>query len=104
VNAHINNPAGGYSVETLVNVGTGNSSPVSALPPIILCPVNALCSFLVPGADPNRDPLHFRLRTASEASSVSPASACPSTFCQPGPPFAPNAASLSSTGLYTWDT
>src|SRR5205823_10947716 len=85
INAHINNPDGGYRVETVVNVGTGNSSPVSALPPIILCPINALCSFRVPGADPNADPLRFRLSTASEASSSEPASACaPSLFCQPG--------------------
>src|SRR5436309_903693 len=104
-NAHINNPDGGYRVETVVTVGTGNSSPVTALPPIVLCPINALCSFRVPGADPNADPLRFRLSTASEASSSEPASACaPSLFCQPGPPFAPNAASISSRGLYTWDT
>ncbi|TMA54744.1 MAG: hypothetical protein E6J80_09975, partial [Deltaproteobacteria bacterium] len=104
-NAHINNPDGGYRVETVVNVGTGNSSPVSALPPIVLCPINALCSFRVPGADPNGDPLHFRLSTATEASSGPPNSDCrPATFCQPGPPFAPHAASISSTGLYTWDT
>src|SRR5206468_8050957 len=63
-----------------------------------------LCSFLVPGADPNGDPLNFRLSTLAEASSFFPASACPFTFCQPGSPFAPNAASISSTGLYTWDT
>ena len=104
VNAHINNPDGGYRVETLVNVGTGNSSPVSALPPIILCPVNALCSFVVPGADPNADPLHFRLSTSTEASTFPPNPPCSSNFCQPGPPFAPNAASISSTGVYTWDT
>src|SRR5438093_4883819 len=104
-NAHIYNPDGGYRVETVVNVGTGNSSPVTALPPIILYPINALCSFRVPGVDPDGDPLHFRLSSAQEPSSFVPASACaPSTFCQPGPPFAPNAASISSTGLYTWDT
>src|SRR5438093_110968 len=71
-NAHINNADGGYRVETVVNVGTGNSSPVTALPPIILCPINALCSFRVPGADPNGDPLRFRLSTAPEASSDAP--------------------------------
>lgn len=95
-NTHINNPDGNYRVETLVNVGAGNSSPVSALPPIVLCPQNGLCSFTVPGADPNGDPLNFRLSTSAEASSFG--------FTEPGPPFAPNAASINSTGLYTWDT
>ena len=107
-NFHINNAGGGYRVETLVNAGTGNSSPVSALPPIVLCPVNGVCSFTVPGADPDGDPLHFRLSTAAEASSNPPdeSPACQSTFCQPGPPFPPfgNAASISSAGVYTWDT
>lgn len=98
VNAHINNPDGGYRVETLVNVGTGNSSPVSTLPPIILCPQSGLCSFTVPGSDPNGDPLNFRLSTSAEASGSS------FGFTQPGPPFATNDASISSTGLYTWDT
>src|SRR5439155_14166619 len=97
-NPPIHAPDGGYRVETVVNVGTENSSPVSALPPIVLCPLNALCSFRVPGADPNGDPLHFRLSTASEASSFEPDSDCfPSLFCQPGPPFSPNAPSICST-------
>jgi uncharacterized repeat protein (TIGR01451 family) len=94
----VNNSNGGYRVETLVNVGTGNSSPVSALPPIVQCPINAVCSFLVPGSDPDGDPLQFRLSTSAEASSTG-------GFTQPGPPFAPNAASIDpSTGQYTWDT
>jgi hypothetical protein len=97
-NAHINNHDGGYRVETLVNVGTGNSSPVSALPPIVVCPISALCSFFVPAADPNSDPVRFRLSLPAEASSVT-------SFVQPGPPNAPNAAAINSaTGLYTWDT
>src|SRR5204862_6794090 len=41
-NAHINTPDGGYRVEAVVNVGTKNSSPVSTLPPIVQCPINAL--------------------------------------------------------------
>jgi hypothetical protein len=97
-NFHINNPDGGYRVETLVNVGTqgGNSSPISALPPIVLCPINAVCSFQVPGTDPNADTLSYRLSTSAEASAFG--------FTQPGPPHATNAAAVSSTGLYTWDT
>ena len=54
-NFHANNPDGGYRVETLVSVGTGNRPPVSALPPIVSCPLNAVCSFLVPGVDPDGD-------------------------------------------------
>jgi hypothetical protein len=110
-NYHLNNPNGGYRVETLVNVGTqpANSSPVSAMPPIVLCPINALCSFQVPASDPNGDPLNYRLSTAAEASSSTPSpnylgTQCPATFCQPGPPFSTNAATISSTGLYTWNT
>src|SRR3990172_1453331 len=66
VNEHINNPDGGYRVETIINVGTTNNSPISALPPIILCPIDALCTFLVPGADPDGDSLNFRLSTPAE--------------------------------------
>jgi hypothetical protein len=66
------------------------------LPPIVKCPIDALCEFLVPGAD--ADTLSFRLSLPSEASSTS-------LFVQPGPPDAPNPASIDSvTGLYTWDT
>jgi hypothetical protein len=99
VNAHINNPDGSYRVETTVNVGTGDSSPVSALPPIVRCKFDSVCSFLVPGFDVNSDPIQFRLSTASEAAGAG------STFDQPGPPTAANAATVdTSTGRYTWDT
>ncbi len=91
---HINNSNGGYRVETLVNVGTGNRSPVSALPPIVLCPINGTCTFQVPGNDPDGDTLAFRLSTSAEAGG----------FVQPGPPHAPNAAAISSSGTYTWNT
>jgi uncharacterized repeat protein (TIGR01451 family) len=95
----INNAVGNYRVETLVNVGSGNGSPVSALPPIVTCPINAPCSFIVPGSDPDGDTLQFRLSTDTEASGVA------GGFTQPGPPSAPNAASIdANTGEYTWDT
>jgi hypothetical protein len=110
-NYHLNNPNGGYRVETLVNVAppVANSSPVSGMPPIVLCPINAVCSFQVPASDPNGDPLNYRLSTAAEASSSAPGAnwlgtSCSTTFCQPGPPFSTFAASISSTGLYTWNT
>ena len=35
IDEHINNPDGGYRMETIINVGTVNDSPVSALPPIV---------------------------------------------------------------------
>jgi hypothetical protein len=96
-NAHINNPDGPYRVETIVNVGTANSSPVSTLPPIVVCPIGTLCSFFVPAGDANGDRLRYRLSTSVEASGGA-------FFVQPGPPHAPNAAAISATGLYTWDT
>jgi hypothetical protein len=109
---HLNNPDGGYRVETKVNVGTqgNNSSPLSGMPPIVRCPINGLCSLRIPASDPDGDALNFRLSTAPEASIIttgipnSHGTVCPVNFCQPGAPFAPNAASISSSGLYTWNT
>lgn len=96
VNEHINNPDGRYRVETMVNVGSGNSPPVTVLPPIVICPKDGLCSFAVPAADPNGDALRFRLSDETEAGSG---------FTQPGPPHAPNTASIDpATGQYAWDT
>ena len=106
-NDHINNPDGGYKVEADVNVGTGDSSAVSALLPIINCPINAVCSFPVPGVDADGDTLNFRMSTPGEASSSSPVGACAALFCQPGDPGsgAPIPAGINPvTGLYTWDT
>ncbi|MGR3309780.1 MAG: MopE-related protein [Candidatus Brocadiales bacterium] len=96
--AHINNPDGNERTETVVNVGTGNSSPVSSLPPIIVCPENGLCTFTVVALDPDGDPLSYRLSTSAEAGGGF-------GFTQPGLPHAPNAASIDpNTGVYTWDT
>ena len=96
-NAHINNPDGNYRVETVVNVGTVNSSPVSTLPPIVVCPIGTVCSFFVPAGDVNGDRLRYRLSTSVEASGGP-------FFVQPGPPHAPNAAAIAPSGLYSWDT
>ena len=96
-NAHINNPDLDYRVETRVVIGMGNSSAVSALPPIVICPQNALCTFLVPATDPDGDTLTFRLSTPTEADT--------GAFVQPGPPGAANAASINPTsGVYSWNT
>lgn len=96
-NAHINNPDGNYRVETKVDLSTANSSPVSTLPAIVTCPQNGLCQFTVPATDPDGDPLCYRLSTAAEAAGTG-------TFVQPGPPDAPNAASISASGVYSWNT
>src|SRR5262245_46416968 len=64
-NQHINNPDGDYRIETLVNAGSGNRPPVSTMPPIVLCPKNGICAFTVPAADPDMDPVTFRLSTST---------------------------------------
>ena len=69
------------------------------MPPIVLCPKNGICAFTVPAADPDNDPVTFRLSTSTEASGSS------GGFTQPGPTDAPNAASIDiNTGVYTWNT
>ncbi len=97
-NAHQNNPDLEYRVETTVVVNGGaNRSPVTTMPPIVTCPINALCTFLVPASDPDGDPVTFRLSTPAEADT--------GAFRQPGPSVAPNAASIDSlTGAYVWNT
>ena len=98
-NQHINNPDGNYRIETRVTPGSTNRPPVSTMPPIVLCPKSGLCVFSVPASDPDGDPVTFRLSTPTEASGSA------TGFHQPGPPDAPNAASIDSTsGVYTWDT
>lgn len=97
-NEHINNPGLRYRLESVINAGSTNNSPVSALPPVVLCPIDTLCSFQVPVTDPNNDPVGFRLSTSTEATGSA-------GFDQPGPPDAPNAATIdATTGIYTWDT
>lgn len=94
-NYHVNNPDGSQRVETIVNVGGTNASPVSTMPPIVLCPIDGNCTFSVPASDPNGDTLRYRLSTSAEAGG----------FTQPGPPHATNAASVDpTTGVYSWDT
>jgi cysteine-rich repeat protein len=97
-NSHVNNPDLDYKVQTVVPVGASNVSPTTALPPIVLCPRNAVCSFFVSATDPDpSDQISFRLATPTEADG--------GDFDQPGPPDAPNAASIHpTTGLYTWNT
>lgn len=88
----INNPNGWYRVLTYVELNSGNSSPSSSLPPIVVLPQSATASFFVPGADPDPNTnLVWRLATGSEAANGS--------FNQP--------AGLTvnpATGLVTWNT
>jgi cysteine-rich repeat protein len=67
LNDHVNNPDGNYRVETVINVGTANNSPVSVLPPIVVCPIDDVCSFPIQAADRDGDRLTYRLATSTEA-------------------------------------
>ncbi len=56
----INNSNSFYRVETQINLGAGNTSPVSTLPPIINLPVGVSnASFVIPASDPDGDVLTF---------------------------------------------
>src|SRR5262245_30524618 len=54
-NAHINNPEFDYKVQAIVTLTANNSSATTALPPIVICPQNGICSFVVPASDPDGD-------------------------------------------------
>lgn len=69
---HINNPNGNYRVETVVNVGSGNSSPFTVVPPIVTCDFNITCQFPILANDPDGDPLRFRLATSAESKLAQP--------------------------------
>lgn len=87
---HINNPDGSIDITTVVDMAATSANPVSAIAPIIDCPVSALCQFVVPGFDPDGQGLSYRLATSSEAGAG---------FSQPlGASIDP------ATGLYSWDT
>jgi hypothetical protein len=95
-NYHVNNPDGDYRVEMLVNAGSTNNSPIAVLPPIIPCPRDGQCAFIIPALDPDGDPVRFRMSTPVEAGG---------NFVQPGPPHAPLTAGVNPfSGLYTWNT
>ena len=107
-NGHINNPDKGYTLSTNVTF-TGNNCPVSTQIPIVTCPINAICNFMVPASDVNGDTLRWRLATSSEANVNnllnSSTDNVNGVFRQPGPPNATNAATINAnTGVYTWNT
>ncbi len=95
-NAHINNPDGAYRVETTVDLGASNSSPVSCLPPIVRCAAGKACSFQIPTSDNENDPLAYRLSGQAESAIVTQPGA--GNQCTGG------TASVSSGGLYSWDS
>jgi Putative Ig domain len=92
-NGHMNNGDGSIRYETLVDLGQTSASPVSLVSPIVDCPINALCSFTVPAADPDGQGLRWRFSTSDEAAGTGAA------FNQPA-----GATINATTGLYQWDT
>lgn len=90
--AHANNPDIPYHLRA--TVVPGNASPLSALPPIIACPLDGTCRFPIPAADPDGDPVSVRLAEASDAEAGS-------GFLQPAKTFA---AHITAAGEYEWDT
>ena len=57
-----NNANGSWYVSSVVNVGAGNSSPVSTVPAVVNMPIGlANARFIVPAADPDGRTLSFRL-------------------------------------------
>lgn len=96
---HINNPDQNNRAETIVDFAKTSASPQSSITPIVDCPRDAICSFTVPATDPDGQALRFRFATSAEAVGGTV------TFYQPGPPHAPNAATIdATTGTYTWNT
>jgi len=93
---HQNNADGNIEAETIVDLAATAASPVSSISPIVDCPLNATCQFSVPAVDPDGQALRWRFATPDEAGG---------SFEQPGPPRAPNAATIDpATGLYSWNT
>lgn len=91
---HVNNADHRYRVETRVHPhGPATGSPSSNLPPIVDCPVAALCQFFVPATSRDGNPLSFRLSTGTESGIVQPSIA-----------GAAAAAIHPTTGVYSWDT
>ncbi len=85
---HINNPRGDLRIETLVDLPKTSASPVALVPPIVDCPMNAVCTFSVPAVDRDRQPLRWRFSTRAESGLVQPQGAMID----------------AATGLYRWDT
>ena len=62
-----NNANGTWYVNSLVNAGSGNNSPVSTVPPVVNLAVGqAAASFLLPASDPDGDRLTYSLATLAD--------------------------------------
>ncbi len=89
-----NNPGRSYEVSTIVDTSPANSSPRSAVTPIVACP-RGPCIFQLPLVDIDQDSLSTRLSTAVEAGDFG--------FVHPGSGTA-NPLTVSPGGLVTWDS
>ncbi len=129
---HINNPDFDWRVTTKLDLtGDKTGSPASLLPAIVDCPREGVCRFEIIAMDPDNPGL-------AEVSKPVPDPHCPPGQCgeiecnlgdtcttnfrfatssewaasrQPGPPYAPSAATVQTNscggipcGIYTWDT
>lgn len=96
---HVNNGDQAFRVETLVNVGGPTVSPLGGVAPVVLCGIDEICKFPINAFDASGDGLQFRMSADFEAAGAL------GTFFQPGPPHAPNPATIDpDTGVYSWDT
>jgi hypothetical protein len=87
--ANLNNGSNGnWYYETLVRPYTTNSSPTTALPPIVTVPKSTAAQFFVPASDVDRDTLSFRMSTFAGSGTT---------------PTPPGFSINSSTGLVTWN-
>ena len=87
--ANLNNGANAsWYYDTLVRPYTTNSSPTSALPPIVTVPKSTAAQFFVPASDVDRDTLTFRMSTNAGSGTT---------------PTPPGFSINSSTGLVTWN-
>jgi len=89
VEEHVNNPDGGYQLETLVEFKTLSGSPAPFVDVIVNATHNSVFSFSVT----------CRLATDLEASSFA------GGFTQPGPPYVANPLTVDdNTVMVSWDT
>ena len=62
-----NRAGGDYPLETIVFPESDNSSPVSTMVPVVVVQEGSPATFFVPAADPDGDPIRWRLSTDAEA-------------------------------------
>ncbi len=79
-----------WRVQTVINIGASSGSAVSALPVIVTCPISGLCQFPIGAAQPDFNPVSYRLATAADSST--------------SPVNPPNTSINASTGVYSFPT